>query len=280
MPSARHVTAAPAVLFVLIGWGRRYDGTETIEGGHGYLAEHGDDCFEAKAFVRRRSNYYSCGIGKGAVNEDDLDVVFVARDPKSGAYRIVALYRNVEIRGNEGSVPWPSVRSRTVRLFKPDRRPVVDGWPAGRQFRRWARRSNGRGRSWPGLLRDYHEIVGRRAKEALVPDVELEWFEGEQQARFVKHRRRELRGRKAKILEALRNNKGRLPCEVPGCGFDFQKVYGSLGAGFAIVHHKRSLASLDKDGDVISTKDLAIVCANCHAMIHKGGQCREMDKIR
>jgi hypothetical protein len=82
----------------------------------------------------------------------------------------------------------------------------------------------------------------------------------------------ELRARK--IAEALRRNRdGRLRCEVPGCGFDFEEVYGEIGHGFAHVHHLKPLTERASPA-VTELADLAVVCANCHAMIHVGGACR------
>lgn len=106
-------------------------------------------------------------------------------------------------------------------------------------------------------------------------DEELFAFEGTVQNQFVKHRRRESRLRDQKIIDALRA--GNLKCEVPGCGFDFERVYGSIGAGFAEVHHRRGLARSGPTKTKLT--DLAIVCANCHRMIHRGGKCRHLDTI-
>jgi hypothetical protein len=94
--------------------------------------------------------------------------------------------------------------------------------------------------------------------------------------RLTIHRSRERSLRIAKLEAALAaSTNGRLRCEVPGCGFDFEAVYGELGAGFAEVHHLRPLAQMD--GPVETTlDDLAVVCANCHRMIHLCGECRPM----
>ena len=77
----------------------------------------------------------------------------------------------------------------------------------------------------------------------------------------------------------MRSGAGRLICEVPGCGFDFFERYGQLGHGYAEVHHIRALSALSETGQVTALSDLAIVCANCHAMIHRGGGTRPMDEI-
>ncbi|MGS2738775.1 HNH endonuclease [Sinomicrobium sp. M5D2P17] len=59
---------------------------------------------------------------------------------------------------------------------------------------------------------------------------------------------------------------GKLDCEV--CGFDFYEVYGELGKGFIECHHRVPLAQLDGKSKT-KLKDLALVCANCHRMLHR-----------
>lgn len=116
----------------------------------------------------------------------------------------------------------------------------------------------------------------QRAIEAAsdVPE-ELVGLEGASLQRMVAHRRRERRLREAKIAQALKRAEGKLRCEVPGCDFDFERVYGSLGAGYAQVHHLDTLSK--RSGPSRTSLDrLAIVCANCHAMIHRHGQNRSL----
>jgi 5-methylcytosine-specific restriction protein A len=110
-------------------------------------------------------------------------------------------------------------------------------------------------------------------------DEELEGFEGSSRKRFVIHRRREAKMRGLKIAEALRCSNGRLVCEVPNCGFDFLSRYGTLGEGYAQVHHKLPLSAAPKEGRKVRLQDLAVVCANCHAMIHRHGECRPMHSL-
>jgi 5-methylcytosine-specific restriction enzyme A len=108
------------------------------------------------------------------------------------------------------------------------------------------------------------------------PDPEQSWFEGTEKQRFVLHRLREGRARRAKIATVLAKTGGCLVCEVENCGFDFKKRYGNLGEGYAQVHHLRPLSQSPTKGRDVSLDELAIVCANCHAMIHLGGECRPL----
>jgi hypothetical protein len=110
-------------------------------------------------------------------------------------------------------------------------------------------------------------------------DEETRGFEGSERWLFVLHRRREARLRNQKLQQALRSNQGRLICEVPKCGFDFAERYGALGVGYAHVHHTIPLSQAPKEGRIIPLSELVIVCANCHAMIHKGGDCRPLESL-
>lgn len=70
---------------------------------------------------------------------------------------------------------------------------------------------------------------------------------------------------KAKKAQVLRQ-KGKLQCEV--CKFDFEERYGVLGKGFCEVHHKIPLSQLDDETET-RLEDLAVLCSNCHRMIHR-----------
>ncbi|MEP7337301.1 MAG: hypothetical protein ABI977_06110 [Acidobacteriota bacterium] len=54
-------------------------------------------------------------------------------------------------------------------------------------------------------------------------------------------------------------------CE--GCGVDFSLVLNGRGLRVLQVHHKKQLA-LRETPEATSLEDLAVVCANCHAIIH------------
>jgi 5-methylcytosine-specific restriction protein A len=78
----------------------------------------------------------------------------------------------------------------------------------------------------------------------------------------VRERNRKLvEDRKARALKL----NGKLVCEV--CEFDFGKRYGERGNGFIEAHHTQPLATLAENSKT-KLADLALVCANCHRMIH------------
>jgi hypothetical protein len=62
------------------------------------------------------------------------------------------------------------------------------------------------------------------------------------------------------------------------CGFDFEKIYGSIGKGYIECHHLKQMA----DNELRATKveDVAVLCANCHRMIHHGRKMLTIDQLQ
>jgi 5-methylcytosine-specific restriction protein A len=74
-----------------------------------------------------------------------------------------------------------------------------------------------------------------------------------------------------KKIVAVKKNKtlsesGKLDCEA--CAFDFYQYYGDIGYRFIECHHRTPL-NLFKKESITTLQDLALVCSNCHRMIHK-----------
>ncbi len=70
---------------------------------------------------------------------------------------------------------------------------------------------------------------------------------------------------------------GRLFCEA--CGFDFAKAFGSRGQGFIECHHTKPVHSL-APGEKTSLDDLALLCANCHRMVHAKAPWLSMEELK
>lgn len=122
------------------------------------------------------------------------------------------------------------------------------------------------------------KYIGASSLGNVFVDDEITAFEGEERIALVRHRKREQKLRDAKLKQAQQKNQGRLICEVPGCNFDFEKIYGELGKDFAHVHHLKPLADRESPSET-SLDDLAVVCTNCHSMIHRGGKCRALGEL-
>jgi len=59
---------------------------------------------------------------------------------------------------------------------------------------------------------------------------------------------------------------GKLLCEA--CEFDFNVKYGELGFKYIECHHRTPLSEFTSSSKT-SLLDLALVCSNCHRMLHR-----------
>ncbi len=70
---------------------------------------------------------------------------------------------------------------------------------------------------------------------------------------------------RAQKIAAARAAGAAIACEV--CWFDFARHYGDLGQDYIEVHH---ILPLHASGPVMTRlEDLALLCSNCHRMIHR-----------
>lgn len=110
------------------------------------------------------------------------------------------------------------------------------------------------------------------------PDYRCGFPEGRTYERI--HMQRE---RNQKVVELAKkqaiDEEGKLVCDV--CGFDFHKIYGDIGYGFIEAHHTIPVSELNED-NLTKVEDIALVCSNCHSMLHKKRpwlRIKEMKKI-
>ena len=120
----------------------------------------------------------------------------------------------------------------------------------------------------------YWAVVCERKRRNGSLDSDYEAAEGN--PILQRHLRRErdltlVRRKRSAVLAAT----GRLACEA--CQFDFQKCFPGLGAGFCEVHHTRALAQGER---ITKLGDLAILCSNCHRMIHKTRPMESIEAFR
>ncbi|MFJ9394804.1 HNH endonuclease [Streptomyces californicus] len=102
------------------------------------------------------------------------------------------------------------------------------------------------------------------APEAEEEDDDYSAPEGKLLLRRHRSRERNKALRKRKIDAALRQGRP-LACEA--CGFDFEQVYGDRGSGYIECHHVVPLHEAGEGRTKLN--DLALICANCHRMIHR-----------
>lgn len=79
-----------------------------------------------------------------------------------------------------------------------------------------------------------------------------------------------LRERNLKVIsvakERYRQKTGKLNCQA--CGFDFVEKYGNIGVDFIEGHHIIPVSEME-DGHITKPEEIALLCSNCHRMIHK-----------
>ncbi|HEX5593533.1 MAG TPA: HNH endonuclease [Solirubrobacterales bacterium] len=106
------------------------------------------------------------------------------------------------------------------------------------------------------------------------PEVDDETGAQEGQPKLVQHLRRERSSSLRRKRVALAG--GRPRCEI--CGFDFEQAYGERGRGYIECHHKIPLPEIDP-ATPTRLEDLALVCANCHRMIHARRPWLEIEEL-
>lgn len=110
------------------------------------------------------------------------------------------------------------------------------------------------------------------AKEFLSVEVVLQLMDSDEfcegKVSYVKHIVRE---RNRELIATAktnfkRNHNGKLYCEI--CGFDFANTYGEIGNDFIEAHHTKPVSKM-QEGEKTKVEDIAMVCSNCHSMIHR-----------
>lgn len=129
------------------------------------------------------------------------------------------------------------------------------------------------------LLRETAEAIAKHARlndqNVIDEGVDLEEEFAEGRILLRAHRMRE---RSGKVVMQRKKAAGERPkCEV--CGFDFFAAYGELGRGFIECHHVKPVSQLEP-GQTTKVSDLALVCANCHRMLHRQRPWLSIDQLR
>lgn len=93
--------------------------------------------------------------------------------------------------------------------------------------------------------------------------------------RYRYHRTIERNAKLARKAKALLGT----VCQV--CDFDFYATYGEVGRGFIEAHHKVPISHLPEGEPVPHDPrtDFAVVCANCHRMLHRSNAPTSFDEF-
>lgn len=219
------------------------------------------------------------GARKNADYAQGVTVVWTA-GPDSGGTAVVGWYTNATVYREPQPIKNPTTLQKkngldTYRISAS----VADAnlLPVGKReliIPRAVKGGIGQSNVWFADKPESTEIVARvlslietGGDVGRLPDVDSGVSGLEGNPRLVVHLRRE---RNTAIVKKKKNEvlaqTGSLSCEV--CNFDFEKVYGEYGKEFCEVHHLNPLSISD---GVVKTElsDLAIICSNCHRIIHR-----------
>lgn len=105
------------------------------------------------------------------------------------------------------------------------------------------------------------------------PDI-MEAEEGKVLTRLHRYRERKLVDAKKKDVLQKR---GCLRCEA--CDFNFAEAYGPAGEGIIDVHHTKPVHTL-KPGEKTKLSELALLCSNCHRVIHSKRPWLSVEQVR
>lgn len=106
--------------------------------------------------------------------------------------------------------------------------------------------------------------------------IDTEFPEGREIER--KHKMRERNAAVAKAAKDLfKKKEGRLYCQA--CGFDFFNIYGEIGSDFIEAHHTVPISELEGETKT-RVEDIALVCSNCHRMLHRKRPWIKMEELK
>lgn len=126
--------------------------------------------------------------------------------------------------------------------------------------------------------KDYKVIDRRAEAETIIADEDDESAFPEGRESFKTHRHLERDGnlpRKAKAKRLAET--GKLECDI--CGIDFYHFYGDHGHGFIEVHHTVPVSKLNGTAKT-KFSELALVCSNCHRMLHRGASHLTIESLK
>jgi 5-methylcytosine-specific restriction protein A len=105
-------------------------------------------------------------------------------------------------------------------------------------------------------------------------DVDFEAEEGGVLLRQHLRRERDPRLKNNKVAHARRRG---TPIACEACGFDFYQTYGERGLDYIECHHRTPLSVVGEG--TTRLPDLALICSNCHRMIHRTKQWLTVEEL-
>ncbi|MBT2785492.1 MULTISPECIES: HNH endonuclease [unclassified Halomonas] len=291
-----------SIVFCNIGWMKNYDGIQgdAIQRGGSYNKDSVGH--EVCNFTHCRGKIYGyvqptgrisverLGAPKGAEQADGVTVVWTA-GPDTGGTAIVGWYTNAKVFRDLQDIPSPCKKHRDNKISEyrivasADNAHLIPAEERDFLIPRRVKGGIGQSNVWyadkpesAALVADVIKYIQSGTRTSRLPDVDTETTASEGNPRLVAHLRRErspslVEKKKKSVLAA----NGKLCCEA--CEFDFEATYGKSGYGFCEVHHLKPISQMDK-GEVTTLADLAVVCSNCHRIIHRIDPMPSIEQFR
>lgn len=97
----------------------------------------------------------------------------------------------------------------------------------------------------------------------------------EDATKFRIHKRIE---RNSNLSKEVKKRQGYV-CQV--CSTNFEKTYGEIGKEYIEAHHLKPISSLKGTKVALDpVRDFAVLCANCHRMVHRSGCLDDIEKFK
>lgn len=81
--------------------------------------------------------------------------------------------------------------------------------------------------------------------------------------------------REAKKRYKQKNKK--ISCQI--CNFNFEEAYGTIGEDYIEGHHIKPISDIDGE-NLTCIEDIALLCSNCHKMIHRKRPWLSMEELK
>jgi predicted HNH restriction endonuclease len=114
-------------------------------------------------------------------------------------------------------------------------------------------------------------VISNPSDEPETPEEAIARIEGREILHSHLRRERLAYFRDRKLQESMK------PYRCEACDMTFEGRYGEIGKDFIEVHHKTAIADGERETKL---EDLALLCSNCHRMIHKGGNLSDIESFR
>lgn len=116
-----------------------------------------------------------------------------------------------------------------------------------------------------------HTPPPQSVSEEVVDEIVEDYVGTEGKVKVRIHRQKERDKKLVRIAKKkFKLQFGKIFCEC--CGIDFQESYSEIGVDFIEAHHRVPISQVD-EGAKTAVDDLAMLCPNCHRMVHKTPDC-------